>query len=329
MRAIGKRAIAFGLVNVPVKIYTATEDHDIALHQVHDADGGRIRYQRRCESCGKVVAYEHIDRAYEDGDRRVVLDDADLESLPEAAKDDIEVVEFVPSEQVDPISFERSYYLEPEQSGVKAYVLLRRTLERTDRTAIVRFSLRTKSYLGALRVHGDALVLQALLWSDELRSARFPALEASPRISAKEQELADALVASLESDFHPDDYRDEYQEQLRELIDAKLERGDAVTVEEAVGPGEPREQGGEVIDLMEALRRSVGRRGSGGGAAPSKPAAKQRSAAAVETKTPASKKPASKKSASKKPAPKKPAPKKPSAKTSTAKSSTAKTSTGG
>ena len=259
MRPIGKRSIAFGLVSVPVKIYTATEDHDIALHQVHDADGGRIRYERRCEVCGKVVPYQHIDKGYEEGGRRVILDDEDLERLPEASRDDIEVVEFVPSEQVDPISFERSYYLEPERSGVKAYILLRRTLERTDRTAIVRFALRTKTHLGALRVHGDALVLQSLLWSDELRKADFPVLEGSPRISAKEQQLADALVTSLESDFRPDDYRDEYQDQLRELIDAKLERGDAIDIEDVFPEEEGAPEAGEVIDLMEALRRSVDR----------------------------------------------------------------------
>ena len=261
MRAIGKRAISFGLVNVPVKIYTATEDHDIALHQVHDEDGGRIRYQRRCETCGKVVAYENIDRAYESDGQRVVLDEHDLASLPASSREDIEVVEFVPSDQVDPITFERSYYLEPDKGGLKAYVLLRRTLERTERTAIVTFALRKKTHLGALRVHGDALVLQALLWADELREADFPALAGAPRITAKEQELADALVNSLESDFDPTDYRDEYQEQLRELIEAKLEHGDALDVEEVVA-AEDAEPEGEVIDLMAALRQSVERRRS-------------------------------------------------------------------
>jgi len=269
MRPIGKRSIAFGLVSVPVKIYTATEDHDISLHQVHDEDGGRIRYERRCEVCGKVVPYQHIDRGYEEGGRRVILDDEDLEKLPEASRDDIEVVEFVPSDQIDPIAFERSYYLEPERSGVKAYALLRRTLERTERTAIVRFALRTKTNLGALRVHGDALVLQSLLWSDELRKADFPVLDGSPRISAKEQQLADSLVASLESEFHPDDYRDDYQDQLRELIDAKLTKGDAIDIEDVFPDEEAAPAGGEVIDLMEALRRSVDR---------NKPAARGRSA---------------------------------------------------
>ncbi|GAA4182438.1 Ku protein [Gryllotalpicola kribbensis] len=274
MRAIGKRSISFGLVNVPVKIYTATQDHDIALHQVHDKDGGRIHYERRCDICGKVIPFEHIDHAYDAGDRTVVIDDDDMEALPEASRDDVEVIEFVPSEQLDPITFERSYYLEPEKGGVKAYVLLRRTLERTDRTAIVRFALRNKTHLGALRVHDDGvMVLQSLLWGDEVREADFSVLEKPPRITPKEQELADSLVKSLEADFNPEDYKDEYQDELKKLIDAKLEQGDTVDTaatfgEEAEDEG-GEEGGAEVVDLMEALRRSVDRKRSAGSSASS------------------------------------------------------------
>src|SRR4051812_29855636 len=152
MRSIWRGAIAFGLVNVPVKVYSATEDHDISLHQVHDKDGGRIKYQRRCEVCGKVISYEHIDKAYDDGERTVILDESDFDKLPVEKSREIEVVEFVPSEQLDPIMFERSYFLEPDSASTKAYVLLRRTLEETDRTAIVQFALRQKTRLGALRV---------------------------------------------------------------------------------------------------------------------------------------------------------------------------------
>src|SRR4051812_16667707 len=148
MRAIWTGAITFGLVNVPVKVYSATEDHDVALHQVHDKDGGRIKYQRRCEICGKIVDYEHIDKAYDDGERTVVLTAEDLSTLPEEKSREIEGVEFVPSEQLDPIMFDRSYFLEPDSSSPKAYALLRRTLEETDRTAIVHFALRQKTRLG-------------------------------------------------------------------------------------------------------------------------------------------------------------------------------------
>ena len=272
MRSIWKGAISFGLVNVPVKVYSATEDHDVALHQVHDADGGRIRYQRRCERCGRVVDYAHIDKAWESGDKTVIITDEDLRTLPAERSREIEVVEFVPSEQLDPIMFERSYFLEPSGSP-KAYVLLRRALEATDRTAIVRFALRQKTRLGALRVRGDVLLLQSLLWGDEVRAVEFPVLEESVRISAQELELSAALVDSFAADFTPRDFRDDYQDQLRELLEAKLAAGDAVDTE-APGGAEPEageEGGGEVLDLMEALRRSVERsRGQSGRGAPEK-----------------------------------------------------------
>ncbi|GGH40087.1 non-homologous end joining protein Ku [Microbacterium album] len=266
MRSIWKGALTFGLVNVPVKVYAATEDHDVSLHQVHNADGGRIRYQRRCEVCGEIVAYADIDRAYDDGDRTVVLTDEDLKSLPSERSREIDVVEFVPSEQVDPITFDKSYFLEPDSASPKAYVLLRRTLEQTDRTAIVRFSLRQKTRLAALRVRGDVLMLQTLLWSDEVRQAAFPSLETDVKISKKELELSASLVESFSSDFDPDEYVDEYQKELRTLIQAKLEKGDAIDTDATFG--EESEEGGEVIDLMEALRASVERsRASRGGKA--------------------------------------------------------------
>lgn len=256
MRSIWKGAITFGLVNVPVKVYSATETHDVSLHQVHDKDGGRIRYQRRCEIDGKVVEYEHIAKAYDDGERTVILTDEDLAGLPAEKSREIDVVEFVPADQVDPIMYEKAYYLEPDSKSVKAYALLRKTLEETDRTAIVQFALRQKTRLGALRVRGDVLVLQALLWDDEVREAAFPSLDEKVTISAKELEMSEALVKSFESDFEPEKFHDDYQDQLKELIEAKLEKGDAVSTAETFG--ETEEEGtGEVLDLMEALRRSV------------------------------------------------------------------------
>ncbi|RKR74560.1 Ku protein [Frondihabitans australicus] len=306
MRSIWKGAITFGLVNVPVKVYSATEDHDIALHQVHDKDGGRIRYQRRCEVCGKVVDYEHIDRAYDDGEQTVVLTEDDLSSLPEERSREIDVLEFVPSEQIDPIMLDRSYFLEPDGSSPKAYVLLRRTLEETDRTAIVHFSLRQKTRLGALRVRGKVLMLQSLLWDDEVRKADFPALSKSTRVTDKELDMSASLVDSLSDDFEPADFSDDYQKELQQLIDAKLKEGEALDTAATFGESEEddgEEKGGEVIDLMDALRASVERNRAARMPAAAKPAAK---------KTPA-KKPAAKKSAAKKPAASKSAPKKPAA----------------
>jgi DNA end-binding protein Ku len=224
MRAIWTGAITFGLVNVPVKVYSATEDHDVQLHQVHDADGGRIRYQRRCEIDGKIIPYEHIAKAFEAGDKTIILTDEDLASLPAERSREIDVVEFVPSDQIDPIMFDRSYYLEPDSKSVKAYTLLRRTLEDADRTAI------------------------------------FPALDERTRLTERELDLSNALMESFAGDFAPEKYADEYQEELRKLIDAKLERGDAVDTAETFGEeAEKQAGGGEVIDLMEALQRSVER----------------------------------------------------------------------
>lgn len=266
MRAIWKGAIAFGLVNVPVKVYTATEDHDISLHQVHNADGGRIRYQRRCEVCSKVVDYEDIDRAYEDDGRTVVLSREELKSIPAENSHEIDVVQFVPAEQLDPIMFEKSYYLEPDSKSPKAYVLLRSALEDTDRVAIVQFALRDKTRLGALRIRGDVLMLQALLWADEVREANFPALETSIRISAQEREMSAALVDSMAADFEPGQFTDDYQLQLRQLIDAKLEKGESLDTEETFGAPAAEAGSGDVIDLMEALKRSLEKKRGGGAA---------------------------------------------------------------
>ncbi|MGY3381550.1 DNA end-binding protein Ku [Arthrobacter sp. TE12231] len=267
MRAIWKGAIAFGLVNVPVKVYSATEDHDISLHQVHNADGGRIRYQRRCEVCSKIIDYEDIDKAYEDDGRTVILTREELKSIPAENSHEIDVVQFVPADQLDPIMFEKSYYLEPDSKSPKAYVLLRRALEDTDRVAIVQFALREKTRLGALRIRGDILMLQSLLWADEVREASFPALETSIRISAQEREMSAALVDSMAADFDPEQFTDDYQLQLRQLIDAKLEKGESLDTEETFGAAAAETGTGEVIDLMEALKRSLEKKRGGGTAA--------------------------------------------------------------
>lgn len=325
MRAIWKGAITFGLVNVPIKVYSATEDHDTHLHQVHDADGGRIRYQRRCEVCDKVVDYENIDKAYEEGGTTVVLTEEDLKSLPTEQSREIEVVEFVPSDQIDPIMFDRSYFLEPEKTAVKAYALLRATLEETDRTAIVQFSLRQKTRLGALRTRSagsgpSVLMLQTLLWDDEVREADFDTLKSDVKVSAQETKMAASLVENMSADFAPDKFGDDYQAQLKTLIAAKLEQGDALDTAKTFGEQDADSDGADVIDLMEALRQSVerNRASRGGGSAPAtnddKPAKKAASSKKSAAKKATGKKPAAKKSAAKDSSAKKPAAKKAAAK---------------
>ncbi|WP_305094989.1 Ku protein [Prescottella sp. R16] len=256
MRSIWKGSIAFGLVNVPVKIYSATEDHDIHFHQVHARDGGRIRYTRVCSECGETVRYTDIEKAYdsEDGDR-VVLTDDDFEKLPAAESHEIPVLQFVPGDQIDPILFEKSYYLEPDSTSPKAYVLLARTLAKTERTALVHFTLRQKTRLAALRERGGVLVLQTLLWPDEVRAVDFPALDAASAPRPQELTMASSLVENMADDFVPSEFTDDYQIELRQLIDDTLAHGG-----EKVIPAAERARAAEdadVVDLVAALQRSL------------------------------------------------------------------------
>ncbi|CQD20331.1 ku protein [Mycobacterium lentiflavum] len=295
MRSIWKGSIAFGLVNVPVKVYSATEDHDIKFHQVHAKDNGRIRYQRVCELDGEVVEYRDIARAYESDDgQMVVITDDDISTLPEERSREIEVLEFVPAADVDPMMFDRSYFLEPDSKSSKSYVLLAKTLAETDRMAIVHFTLRNKTRLAALRVKDfgkrDVMVVHTLLWPDEIRDPDFPVLDKKVEIKPAELKMAGQVVESMAEDFNPDRYRDTYQEQLQELVDAKLEGGEAFTAEE-----KPKEldETEDVSDLLAKLEASVKAR-SGDGKAPAK-------------KTAAKKAPAKKTAAKKAPAKKSPA----------------------
>ncbi len=256
MRAIWTGAISFGLVNVPVKLYSATEDRGVALHQVHDRDGGRIHYERKCDVCGRIVPYKNIEKAYVEGDETIVLTKDELASLPQERSREITVVEFVPSSQIDPILYDKSYFLEPTGKSPKAYVLLKRTLEKTERTAIVQFALRQRTRLAALRVYGEVLMVQTLRWPDEVRQPSFPSLDESVRVSAKERDLAASLVKTYASDFSPGEFHDEYEEELEKLIEAKSEQGESLDTDATFGEVEDAE-GAEVIDLMEALKQSV------------------------------------------------------------------------
>ena len=265
MRAIWSGEITFGLVNVPVKLYGATRSHDISFHQVHDEDHGRIRYQRHCEVCGRQIDFEHIEKAYDDGDKTVILSDEELDSLPAEDNDQIDVVQFVPDEQVDPILFGTSYFLEPVGRSPKSYTLLRRTLEDTERTAIVTFTLRTKTRLGVLRVHDDLMVLQTMRWPEDLREVDFAPTGKKAEPKAKEVKMAAALVEQFSGDFDPELFTDEYQEQLRTLLDEKLEQGETVDTEATFGEErqeqeEQEAEGGKVLSLMDALERSVNKR---------------------------------------------------------------------
>ena len=249
--------ITFGLVHIPVKLYAATEDRDVKFHQVHLADGGRIKYQRTCQTCGAVVSYAEIGKGYEDDSgRRVVLSEEDLDALSVPHGRDVEIVSFAPAEQIDPIHFDRAYYLEPATGAAKPYVLLRQALEQTDRTAVVMMSLRKRTRMALLRVRGGVLVLQTMLWPDEVRVPEFAGIS-DEDVSVRPQELAMAgsLVESLAADFEPGAYRDEYREAVLALLEQRLAGQDVIL------PAEPAQtdEGGTVVDLMAALQESVRR----------------------------------------------------------------------
>lgn len=316
MRAMWSGVVAFGLVSVPVKLYAATEDHDVHFHQVHTADGGRVKMVRTCSIDGEKLELSEISSAFDvGGGEMVVMSQADFDGLPVAGKDEIEVLEFVPADQVDPVLFDRSYYLEPEPRGLKPYVLLREALQRTDRTALVRVVLRTRSQLAALRVRDDVLVLQTLLWPDEVRAADFPVLAGATDVRTQEIAMAESLVESLSGDFDPRAYRDEYREALVAVIDAKA-AGGATTV--PTPDPVSTDGGGVVLDLMEALRESVARSRDGGGAAGSSTGARRSASSngAPAKKSVAKKVPAKKSVAKKAPAKKSVAKKAPAKKTS-------------
>jgi len=266
MRAIWKGAVAFGLVNVPVKLYAATSEHEVTLHQVHRADGGRIRYRKVCSVDGETVESSEIAKGYEtdDGDL-VVLTDEDMAALPLATEREIEVLEFVPAEQVDPILLQKTYYLEPEKTAAKPYALLRGALEQADRMAVVKVALRQRESMAVLRVRGDVICLQTLLWPDEVRAADFPVLDNEVSVRPQELAMASSLVDSLAADFDPTQYEDRYAAALEELIQAKIAAGHTQAVPQPAAAEGGTQEGGDVVDLLAALQRSVERaRGSRG-----------------------------------------------------------------
>jgi DNA end-binding protein Ku len=266
MRSIWKGSVAFGLVNVPVKVYSATEDHDLKFHQVHAKDNGRIQYRRVCSECGEVVEYRDIAKAYEsDTGQTVVITDADIATLPEERSHEINVLEFVPATDIDPLMYDKSYYLEPDGKSPKSYVLLAKALSETDRVAIVHFALRNKTRLAALRVkdfpssHGprNVMVVHTLLWPDEIRDPDFPSLDVDVEVRAPELKMAGQVVESMADDFHPEQYTDTYQEQLQELVEAKLSGGEAFVAADAPAKLDETD---DVSDLLAKLEASVRRR---------------------------------------------------------------------
>jgi DNA end-binding protein Ku len=254
MRAIWKGAVSFGLVSIGVKLFSATEEKDIRFHQVHRSDGGRIRYKRTCSICGEEVSYDEIAKGFDlGGGELVILTDEDFADLPLSTSRAIDVLEFVPAEQVDPILYSKAYYLEPDGVGVKPYVLLRDALTQTDRVAVVKVALRQREQLATLRVRDGVLVLNTMLWPDEVRTADFDFLDDDVTVRPQELAMANSLIESMAGDFKPEEFTDDYRAALQEVIEAK------VGGREVVAPPEAEQAPSGAIDLMAALRASVDR----------------------------------------------------------------------
>jgi len=270
MRAIWKGAVSFGLVSIAVKLYSATEEKNIRFNQVHREDGGRIKYQRVCSIDGEEVPYDDIAKGYDlGGGQMVILTDDDFADLPLSSSRAIDVLEFVPAEQVDPILFAKAYYLEPEGAATKPYVLLRDALVESERVAIVKVALRQREQLATLRVRDGVMVLNTMLWPDEIRPAEFTFLEDDVKVRPAELSMASSLIDSMTGDFDPDEFTDDYREALQRVIDAK------VSGQEITEPEPEHVKPTAAIDLMAALKASVDRakaaRGERGSVKPSEP----------------------------------------------------------
>jgi len=266
MRAIWKGAVSFGLVNVPVRLYSATENHDVQFRQVHREDGGRIRYKRICSVDGQEVSYDDIAKGYEteDGDM-VVLTDEDFADLPNRSSKEISVEKFVPADQIDPIYLDKTYYLEPDKTATKPYVLLRDALESENRMAIATVSIRTRMTMAVLRVREGVIVMQTMLWPDEIRATDFAQLGESEEATKKELDMAHLLIEQLAGDFDPAEFEDDYAIALEAVVRSKIEGGEVAT------PAPAAEESGEVVDLLAALAKSVEKAKASRGEAPAEP----------------------------------------------------------
>jgi DNA end-binding protein Ku len=249
-RAMWKGAISFGLVSVPVGLYTSTEEKTLRFNQLHDEDFGRIKMQRVCSKCGEMVDFEHIVKGYEyEKDKYVVMTDEDFDAVPVESSRAIDIVQFVDLADIDPIYYKKSYYLLPEESGLKAYTLLRRAMEEDGRVAIAKVAFREKEHLAALRFKDNVFVLETMYWPDEIRAADFDILDKRVQVRDNEVQMAKSLIDNLTEPFKPEKFKDEYREALLEIVEKKV-AGEEI---EVVPEPEPT----KVVDLMEALKASV------------------------------------------------------------------------
>jgi DNA end-binding protein Ku len=245
-----KGAISFGLVTIPVAVYPATEEKTVRFNQLHDEDLGRIRQKRVCEKDGEIVDYEHIVKGYEyEKDHYVVLTDEDFDAVPVESSRAIDIVQFVDLDEIDPMMFKKSYYLAPDETGAKAYSLLRQAMTTDNKVGIAKVSFRDKEHLAAVRFKDDAFVLETMYWPDEIREADFGGVDVTTDVRDQELEMARQLIEGLTGDWDPQEFKDEYREALLRIVEAKM-NGEEIAVAEV-------EPTAKVVDLMEALKASV------------------------------------------------------------------------
>ena len=249
-RAMWKGAISFGLVTIPVAVYPATEEKSLKFNQLHDKDMGRIRYKRVCSIDSEEVEFEHIVKGYEvEKDRYVIVTDEDLDAVPVESSRAIDIQQFVDLDEIDPMLFKKSYYLVPDETGAKAYALLRKALHDENKVGIAKVSFRDKEHLAALRFKDRVFVLETMFWPDEIRAAEFDTVDADEKVRENEVEMAKALIDNLTEPWDPSSFKDEYREALIEIV----ERKDAGEPIEAPAEAAPA----RVVDLMQALKASV------------------------------------------------------------------------
>lgn len=248
-RAIWKGAISFGLVTIPIRLHSAVEEKSFKFNQLHEQDQGRIKYKRFCATCGEEVSFDQIVKGYEyEKDHYVVLTDDELDRGLGNIRS-IDILKFVPHEQIDPMYFQRSYYLAPEATGVKAYKLLSKALADDERVAIAKIAFRDKEHLATLRVRDGVFVLETMYWPDEIRPADFEEVDQEVDVRAQEMAMAKSLIDNMTGDFDVNEFTDEYRVKLENIVEQKIQGKEILVVEE---PGTAK-----VLDLIEALKASV------------------------------------------------------------------------
>jgi DNA end-binding protein Ku len=252
MRPLWRGAITFGLISIPVRLYSAVENKSLKFHLLHEKDGGRIKYQRTCGKCGEEVTWDDIVKGYEySKDHYVTFTQEELAALDVDSIKAVDVVSFVPLEKVDPIYFDKSYYVAPESSGLKAYRLLADALQAEGQVGVAKVTLREREHLATIRLKDGVFVLETMHWPDEIRTPSFEELDKRVDVRDNEVKMARQLIQQLSDDFRPEQFEDEYRVRLQELAEKKVD-GQEITVS-----AETEEEPAEVVDLMEALKASV------------------------------------------------------------------------